>query len=107
MMASMSENVLDSSRRFQVWKYTAGHAMLLLRSVKEVHEPTRIDVLFVDVTRIDMPTTLDGLRIDRTGDHFRLTGSDWSGSVEASNVAIAEDHGEYSDPSPFAEGSGI
>jgi len=64
-------------------------------------------VLFVGVRRLDLPTSFDGLRVERVGGRFRLDGRDWAGSVEALNMAYAEDEGEYFDPSPFAEGSGI
>lgn len=97
----------ESDRKFQVWKYTVSHAMLLVRSVKDDHHSTRIDVLFVAVEHLDIPTSFDGLCIERNGREFVLTGVGWRGSVEAGNLAFAEDNGEYSDPSPFAEGSGI
>lgn len=97
----------ESDRRFQVWKYTVSHAMLLLRSVKDDDHDTRVDVLFVAVSRIDVPTTFEGLRIERMGDEFRLAGADWQGSISAGNVAYAEDHGDYREPSPFAKRSGI
>jgi hypothetical protein len=97
----------ESGRRFQVWKYTVSHAMLLLRSVKDDDHDTRVDVLFVAVSHIDVPTTFEGLRIERTGDEFRLAGAGWHGSISAGNVAFAEDHGEHHEPSPFAKGSGI
>jgi hypothetical protein len=97
----------ESDRHFQMWKYGVGHAQLLLRSVKDETHSTRIDVLFVAVERLDLPTTLNGLRIQRVDDHFRLSGADWQGSVAAGNVAHAEDDGEYNDPSPFAEGCAL
>jgi len=103
----MPEAEFDSHRRFQMWKYTVSHKMLLLRSVKGDDHPTRIDVLFVGVSHVVLPTAFDGLRIERSGDDFRLAGSDWEGSVVALNMAHEEDNGEYFDPSPFAEGAGI
>ena len=97
----------ESDRHFQIWKYGVSHAQLLLRSVKDAAHSTRIDVLFVNVKRLDLPTSLNGLRIERADDHFRLCGSDWQGSVVAGNFAHAEDDGEYHAPSPVAAGSGI
>ena len=97
-----------SERRFQVWKYTVSHSMLLLRSTKTDQHPTRIDVLFKPVKRLDIPTVFDGLTVERSGeDLFTLSGAGWSGTVEAVTMALAEDEGEYFDESPFAEGAGI
>lgn len=98
--------ILDSARTFTVWKYTVGHAMLLLRSVKSAVAQSRIDVLFVGVDRMEIPSTMDGLRIVGGGT-YELSGPQWRGSVTALNCAVREDSGEYFDPSPFHEGSGI
>lgn len=97
----------ESDRRFQVWKYNVGHGLLLLRSVKDEEHPSRIDVLFVGTNHIDLPMTFDGLRIEQDGTAFRLSGTGWAGAVSALDMAHAEDEGEYHDPSPFAESSGI
>ena len=103
----MPEPDFESGRHFQMWKYTVSHAMLLLRSVKDDDQQTRIDVLFLGVSHVQLPTSFDGLRIERVGDAFSLSGSGWQGTVVALNMVHAEDVGEYFEPSPFAEGSGI
>ena len=103
----MPEPEFESDRHFQIWTYGVGHAMLLLRSVKSEDHATRVDVLFVAVDHLDLPTSFDGLRVERSGDTFQLAGNGWTGSVKAANMAHAEDDGEYFDPSPFAEGAGI
>lgn len=107
ILTGMPEPEFESDRRFQIWKYRVGHAQLLLRSVKDGEHPSRIDVLFVGTRHIDLPATLDGLRIERDGDNFRLSGTGWQGAVVALNMSHAEDEGDYDDASPFAEGSGI
>jgi hypothetical protein len=92
----MSQAAFESDRHFQIWKYTVSQAQLLLRSVKDDDHPTRLDVLFVGVTHLELPTSFDGLRIERTGDDFRLTGRDWQSAVVALNLAHAEDEGSTS-----------
>ena len=97
----------ESPRTFQVWDYTVSHAQLLLRSVKDSDHESRIDVLFVGTRHVNVPTTMEGLRIERDAENFRLSGAGWVGTVEALNMSHAEDQGEYDDASPFAESSGI
>ncbi len=107
MLTRMPGLEFESDRRFQMWKYSVGHAQLPLRSVKDSDHESRIDVLFVGTRHVNVPTTLEGLRIERDGDNFRLSGTGWVGTVEALNMSHAEDQGEYDDASPFAESSGI
>ena len=90
-----------SDRHFQVWRYEVGHSQLLLRSVKASGHDSRIDVLFKAVDSICMPTSLDGLTIERDGDSFALSGREWEGSITAGSCYQAEDGDEYFDPSPF------
>jgi hypothetical protein len=90
-----------SDRHFQVWHYQVGHSQLLLRSVKGTDHDSRIDVLFKAVHAIQLPTSFDGLTIDRHADAFALAGRDWTGSVVAGSCFQAEDDGEHYDPSPF------
>ena len=106
MSGDVDAVIFDSERKFAVWKYTVGHSMLLLRSVKSELASSRVDVLFVGVERIDIPSTMEGLRIVGDGT-YELSGPAWRGSVTALNCAVREDSGEYFDPSPFHEGSGI
>jgi hypothetical protein len=90
----------DSHRRFQVWRYTVSMRQLLLRSTKTADVPTRVDVFFQDVQSIDLPTAMDELRVEMTAPReYRLTGKGWSGRVNAALVRVAEDGGEYNDPS--------
>ncbi len=106
MSGDVDAVILNSERKFAVWKDTVGHSMLLLRSVKSELASSRVDVLFVGVERMDIPSTMDGLRIAGEGT-YELSGPTWRGSVTALNCAVREDAGEYFDPSPFHEGSGI
>jgi len=116
----MPNELLNSSRHFQIWEYTVGHAQLLLRSPKTADLPTRIDVLFKNVGAIQLPTNLDSLRISEgiegegtglaLGTNAKITkdrkifvvrGSDFVGYVIAGAMASHEDDGEYHDPSFF------
>lgn len=99
--SSTSIDTFESDRHFQVWRYEVGHAQLLLRSVKGDDHGSRIDVLFKAVQAIDLPTTFDGLQIERDGDRYAVSGIGWSGGVIAGACFQAEDAGEYYEPSPF------
>ena len=58
--------------------------------------------LFEAVEAVDLPTTFDGLQIERDGDQYAVSGAGWSGRVIAGACFQAEDAGEYDKPSPFA-----
>jgi hypothetical protein len=51
------------SRSFRLWMYVVSHQSLLLRSIRTELEPSRIDVAFVEVEEVYMPTSLDSLEI--------------------------------------------
>jgi len=115
--------IIDSERRFQVWKYTVGHGQLLLRSTKSDEFPSRIDVFFKGVQEFHLPTGLTGLSIAEASEEdvrqlctlrkvapagkdvkvFRVQGRDYLGYVSALIVLCHEDDGDYHDPSFFAE----
>lgn len=78
------------------------HAQLLLRSVKDQDNESRIDVLFKAVESIDLPTTFTGLDLRQEGEGFLASGLGWSGWVRAAACYVAEDAGEYYEPSAFA-----
>lgn len=118
-----------SDRRFRMWSYEVGHLTLLLRSVKELGLPTRVDVRFVDVRSIDLPTKLEGVALfvetevgssphelaqdgitpgDRAGPYadgrrIVLRGANYEGSVVAGAVAVHEDTGEFNEPAYWDE----
>ena len=94
-----------SERDFQLWAYTVSHGQLLVRSTRSDSVPTRIDVFFKDVRRVDLPTSMRGLQVEKDGDRlYRLSGRDWAGEVDAGVMVVAEDEGSYSDPSRVYRG---
>jgi len=116
----MSTQLISFPRRFQMWAYTVGHGELLLRSPKAPGLPTRIDVLFKNVSGIHLPTLSDGLQISEATEKeetklrsqlssSRLEGrkvfvvrvEGFMGYVIAGVVAWHEDKGEYYEPSFF------
>lgn len=90
-----------ASRHFQVWLYTVSHGQLLLRSVKSADHATRIDLLFKAVEFVEIPTSFDGLQVERVEREYRLSGDGWRGRIVAGSCFAAEDDGDYFDPSPF------
>ena len=118
----MRANIIDSERRFQVWKYTVGHRQLLLRSTKSLTSPTRIDVFFKGVVQFHLPTSLAGLSIaevdasdinecrnlpelgiKKETNVYKVTTKSFVGYVVSLTAAFHEDEGEYDDPSFFAK----
>jgi hypothetical protein len=122
----MSTQIINSDRMFQLWKYTVSHGQLLLRSTKEPNVPTRIDVLFKDVSEFHLPTLFHGLSIQEASDDqirdvcslresptfnrgkvYRVKGTDFIGYVAASFCSCHEDEGEYYEPSFFSKNNFI
>lgn len=118
--------IVDSSRRFQLWRATVGHGQVLLRSPKTAADPTRIDVLFKPVGAIKIRTTLRGLLVrEGSSEEMRKIASDsgeslnaefkayviesetFTGYVVASVALVVEDKGEYDEPSSLYVGQGV
>jgi hypothetical protein len=51
------------NRSFQMWEYDVSHQQLLLRSPKADDHPTNVDVAFVGVNYINLPTFIAQLSI--------------------------------------------
>lgn len=111
---------IASQRGFQVWRYLVSHRQLLLRSNKGEDNDTRVEVLFKNVTAINLPTHLDGLTIEEPSDGdeqrlaidfhpvlepgqriYRVRGLTYNGHIIAGAVFTAEDTGDYQDSSPL------
>jgi hypothetical protein len=54
----------QSNRTFRLWDYHVSHDQLLLRSAKTESHPHNLDVVFVGVEYVRMPTHLKGLDIE-------------------------------------------
>ena len=50
-------------RKFQVWEYWISHSQLLLRSHKTVTHAQNIDIIFIDVKYIELPTFMTDLEV--------------------------------------------
>ena len=108
-------------RRFQVWSYTVSHKQLLLRSTKTETAATRIDVLFKNVARINLPTLVDQLVIAALEREeypeglnvgaqtmlernvYSVCGRDWDGYIVAGTVVWAEDDHDFHHPSSLLQ----
>jgi hypothetical protein len=107
-----------TDRRFQVWAYSVGMARLLLRSTKSETFASRVDVLFQNVKALKLPTALDGLVVAEADPRdaarisaetgllpsedttiFTVRAGAFDGYVVAGVCVVAEDSGEYFDPS--------
>jgi hypothetical protein len=116
-----ANEIIDSKRFFQLWRYSVGHSQLLLRSTKSEDCPTRIDVFFKGVKEFHLPTSFDGLSIAdvsneevrrlqafkpslKTGYYYRfykVKSVDFAGYIVALVVGCHEDNGEYYEPGFF------
>jgi hypothetical protein len=113
-------------RRFQLWTCSVSHGQLLLRSPKSEAHPTRCEIFFKDVVRVDLPVLMDEVEVDvaadvdvpafvlELGGHerwarpvYRVRGRGFVGYVVASRVWCAEDDGEYHTPSSLFTPSGL
>lgn len=114
----MGRLVDHPERVFQVWSYGVGMSRLLLRSTKSDTFDARVDVLFQNVKALKLPTLLDGLTVaeadgsevaqisretgclpDEETTLFVLRSPAYEGYVVAGVCLVAEDDGEYFEPS--------
>lgn len=112
------ETVIQSSRHFEIWRYSVSHAQLLLTSVKRSGQDSdkRIEILFKNVAAMNIPTSFDGISIIRQepdiggisdhitsflkGRHFyRISTTAFDGWIIAGSATTSENNGDYSDPS--------
>lgn len=117
-MDKIETTLRQFDRRFQIWKYDAGHSQLLLRSVKGDKYKTMVDILFKGVDLIHIPTLFDRFRIteipkaefqalnislgssdDLEDRYFRVEGDGWNGFIVASSFFWIEEDAEYYDQS--------
>ena len=107
------------NRPIVVWRYTISFKQLLLRSVKGSEHSTRLDVLFSGVAALSMRTSYnDGLRILEASypdseailstagvdsqegvTCFELVAPSARDWIVASYMQMAEDEGDYDEPS--------
>ena len=113
----MKNLIVRFDRKFKVWLYDIGHGQLLLRSTKDEHHSTQVDVLFKNVNLMHIPTLFSKLIISEmtkedfqslglsTGLHppidqryFHLEGDNWQGIVVAGYVGwLEEDAPHFAD----------
>lgn len=55
----------STERHFRLWDYTVSHDQLLLRSPGTPESPKNLDVIFLGVDYLSIPTMLTGLKLGR------------------------------------------
>lgn len=112
---------IEFAREFQVWRYGVSHGQLLLRAPGTSENATRIDVGFMSVEYIQLPTLLPSLRVAMgTPDDlpvglaraidlprlqvFLVTAGDLTGCIVAGSGRWAEDQQGYSAESTIFPG---
>lgn len=121
-MDKIETKLRQFDRKFQIWKYSASHSQLLLRSGKDDTHKTLIDILFKGVDLIHIPTIFDRFRIteitkaefqalhislgnsdDLENRYFRVEGDGWQGIIVALAFFWVEEDAEYHDQSRLFE----
>jgi hypothetical protein len=118
------DSLFSSERHFQMWRYLVSHSQLLLRSAKTNTERARIDLLFKNVSVINLAATLDGIAINlvepeviaipsiladvsRGRKVYQIITHGFSGYVVAGSFIFHEDEGEYYEPSALLPNSAL
>ncbi len=99
---------------FQWWSYTASHGQLLLRSTKSADRLTQVDVLFKNVSAVNLRTVMQDLELVETDvdpenlardeaprRFFLIRNRDHEGFVVAGAVARDEGDHEHHEQSPL------
>jgi hypothetical protein len=114
------KHIISTERKFKLWHYNVSHGRVLLRSTKSANNPTRIDILFTDVQRIELNTTLENLSIIEYGEVkdqsmeitsllkcgyklFKIESKNSIGNIVAGAFYSMEDEKEYNQPSTLWE----
>jgi hypothetical protein len=110
----MKMPIIKSGRMFEVWRYTASHSQLLLRSNKGADSTTRLEILFTNVAFMAVPPVMRGMTIVECGPDelpaclngmgistpwYRIETGGSAGYVAAAMVVVNEDELEYHEPS--------
>jgi len=98
---------------FQWWSYTVSHGQLLLRSTKASARASQIDVLFKNVTEVQLETTLYDLQVSQedpegsdpspegTAKTFIVNSRSGKGYIRAGAVFHIEGGADYHEESPL------
>ena len=111
----MQNLIVRFDRKFKVWLFLLGHSQLLLRSTKDEHHPTQVDVLFKDVGLMQIPVYFSKLIISEMNEKdfqllglstgslppidqkfFRLEGDNWQGVIVAGYLGWLEEDAHHS-----------
>lgn len=101
--------IYQSDRHFRLWDYAVGHSQMLLRSPASDDEPFNIDLVFLGVDRLDLPTSLVGLAmfgpepialgVESPRDIYRIRSGDKEYTVVAAAFRIYKNHHNLMDSS--------
>ena len=81
-------------RNFRLWDFRVSHDQLLLRSPKTAENPKNLDVAFVGVEYVELPTKLKELTVGEAGDNdFRRADQAVGSPVPRGQVFVIESGG--------------
>ena len=72
--------MFKSNRKFKLWDCRVSHNQVLIRSPSTPDISTNVDLVFWGVEFVSLPTSFDGLEIDR-GESTKQAGSEFSPSA--------------------------
>jgi hypothetical protein len=82
------------NRNFRLWDFRVSHDQLLLRSPKNTENPKNLDVAFVGVEYVELPTKLKDLTVGEAGDDdFRRADLGVGKAVPRDQVFVIESGG--------------
>ena len=77
-------------RRFQVWEYQVSHRQLLIRSPKAPSVLTNVDLIFLDVRFMQLPSGLDGIQLKNATSQEMAAIAHLIGEVSIDEVFVLE-----------------
>lgn len=79
----------DQQRVFQLWDFLVSHHQLLLRSPKDEENAMNLDIVFVGVEYLQLPTLLAGIRfVETTSEDIRLAERQMGKPIKNTNVYV-------------------
>jgi hypothetical protein len=95
------KTIFSSNRTYIFLAYSVSHSTLVIRSLKEGKDHSRIDIVFTNVCNVNICCELDGIEVaseDKGGmTSFTIKSNNFEGVVVGSSVNIFEDQCEYDD----------
>lgn len=97
----MTKKTNFNGRKFQLWRYTVTHNVLMLVSTKDMGYETRICVLFAGVEFLELATMMSIDEIREPSDageelrRYEIISGERTFAISAEFMQVEEDFGDY------------